>query len=46
LLNRFLEYVREPQSVPEWEKANMLAKYYITTAAVELARSTRGEAVK
>jgi len=46
LVNRFLEYVREPQSVPAWEKANMLAKYYITTEAVALARSTPGEAAK
>jgi Putative oxidoreductase C terminal domain len=40
LVNRFLEYVRDPQAVPRWEKPNMIAKYYITTTAVALARST------
>jgi hypothetical protein len=38
LVNRFLEYVHDPQSLPPWEKTNMLAKYYITTTAVALAR--------
>jgi predicted dehydrogenase len=38
LVNRFLEYVRDPQTLPRWEKPNMLAKYYITTQAVDLAR--------
>ncbi|MBI2925715.1 MAG: oxidoreductase [Verrucomicrobia bacterium] len=39
LLSRlFLQYVREPKSVPAWEKPNMLAKYYVTTKGVELAR--------
>lgn len=35
---RFLDYVRNPKSLPRWEKANMLAKYYVTTKGVELAR--------
>jgi hypothetical protein len=35
---RFLEYVRDPQKLPAWEKPNMLAKYYVTTKGVELAR--------
>ncbi len=38
LVNRFVEYVRDPSALPSWEKPNMLAKYYITTAAAELAR--------
>lgn len=46
LVNRFLEYVREPQSIPAWEKPNMLAKYYITTEAVALARSTPDDALR
>jgi hypothetical protein len=46
LVNRFLEYVREPRYLPPWEKTNMLAKYYITTAAVALARSTPEDALK
>jgi predicted dehydrogenase len=40
LVDRFLGYVRDPRSLPRWEKADMLAKYYITTKAVDLARST------
>lgn len=34
----FLRYL-DGQPVPEWERANTLAKYYITTKAVEIARS-------
>jgi predicted dehydrogenase len=41
LLNRFLEYVRDPQTLPGWEKPDMLAKYYITTRAVDLARGEK-----
>ena len=37
LVERFLGYVHDPASIPEWEKPNMLAKYYITTTAVALA---------
>jgi hypothetical protein len=36
---RFLGYVRDPGSLPRWEKPNMLAKYYVTTRGVELARA-------
>lgn len=35
---RFLDYLNEPRRLPSWEKANMLAKYYLTTKAVELSR--------
>jgi predicted dehydrogenase len=34
----FLDYLEAPASVPAWETANMLAKYYVTTRAVELSR--------
>jgi hypothetical protein len=37
---RFLGYVRDPKSLPAWEKPNMLAKYYVTTKGIELARKT------
>src|SRR6185437_692411 len=37
LIKQFLKYVRNPQSLPNWEQPNLLAKYYITTTAVELA---------
>lgn len=40
LARRFLEYVRHPDTLPAWEKPNMLAKYYVTTRGVELARAT------
>jgi predicted dehydrogenase len=35
---RFLGYLKDPASLPKWEKANMLAKYRVTTQAVELSR--------
>ena len=35
---RFLGYMKDPASLPKWEKANMLAKYWVTTQAVELSR--------
>jgi predicted dehydrogenase len=34
---RFLGYLRDPASLPKWEKANMLAKYWVTTRAVEMS---------
>jgi predicted dehydrogenase len=38
----FLGYLRNPGSLPPWEKANMLAKYRVTTEGVRLAREARG----
>lgn len=38
---KFLEYVREG-SLPAWEVPNMIAKYYTTTSALELASKTAG----
>lgn len=35
---RFLSFVKNPQALPAWEKPNLLAKYYVTTKGVELAR--------
>jgi predicted dehydrogenase len=35
---RFLEYFRNHRSLPSWEKPNMVAKYYVTTRAVEMSR--------
>jgi predicted dehydrogenase len=34
----FFEYVHSPASMPAWERSYMLAKYYVTTKGVELAR--------
>jgi predicted dehydrogenase len=35
---RFLGYLKDPASLPKWESANMLAKYWVTTQAVELSQ--------
>ena len=35
---RFLTYITA-HKLPEWEEPNMLAKYYTTTKALEMARS-------
>lgn len=35
---RFISLVRDPKSLPAWEKPNMLAKYWVTTKGTELAR--------
>jgi predicted dehydrogenase len=35
---QFLSYLDDPSRLPAWEKANMLAKYHVTTRGVELAR--------
>jgi hypothetical protein len=37
LVEQFLKYARDPRTLPSWEKPNMLAKYYVTTTAVDLA---------
>ncbi len=34
----FLEYL-DGKPMPAWEKPNMLAKYYMTTKALELCRA-------
>jgi predicted dehydrogenase len=36
--NKFFDYLNSPQTVPEWEKTNMLVKYYVTTKGVEAAQ--------
>jgi predicted dehydrogenase len=35
---QFLRFVRNQDTVPAWEKPNMLAKYFTTTRGVELSR--------
>jgi hypothetical protein len=34
---RFFDYVKDPKSLPAWERSYMLAKYYVSTVGVELA---------
>ncbi len=36
--NRFLAYLKDPKSMPAWEKPNMLAKYSTTTQGLEKSR--------
>ena len=36
--NQFFEYWKSPQSMPAWEKSNMLMKYYISTKGVEMSQ--------
>jgi predicted dehydrogenase len=38
IADKFASYVRHPETLPKWEKANMLAKYWITTQGVKAAR--------
>jgi predicted dehydrogenase len=43
LTERFLRAVRDPGSIPAWERTNMIAKYALTTRGVDLARKGKGE---
>jgi hypothetical protein len=36
---QFFEYLKDPKSLPAWEKPNMLAKYYVSTMGVEMAQA-------
>jgi predicted dehydrogenase len=36
--SRFLQYFNDNRLMPAWEKPNMLAKYYLTTRAVQMSR--------
>jgi predicted dehydrogenase len=36
--NHFFDYVKSPESMPAWETANMLAKYYVSTTGVDLSK--------
>jgi predicted dehydrogenase len=40
LVKSFIEHIRTSKSLPNWERANMLAKYYVTTQGVEIARNS------
>ena len=41
VLNEFVTYFHTPRQIPIWERPNLLAKYYLTTQAVELAKQKR-----
>src|SRR4029450_1329635 len=34
----FLQYLRHRETLPAWERPNMLAKYYVTTKGTHLSR--------
>jgi predicted dehydrogenase len=34
----FLKFVETPGSIPAWERPNMIAKYFVTTAGTEMSR--------
>lgn len=36
---QFLKYLARTESLPAWEKPNMLAKYFVTTNGVQLSRT-------
>ena len=38
VVGEFLNYMKSPKSMPAWERPNMLAKYFITTAGVQMSR--------
>lgn len=38
LTKQFLEYVKDPAALPEWENSFLTAKYFVTTQGVALAR--------
>jgi hypothetical protein len=42
---KFLQYLKEGK-LPAWEVPNMIAKYYTTTSALELAAKTSGTVAK
>jgi len=44
VLERFLGYLRDPRSLPAWEKSTMLVKYATTNRGVDLARRSSAPA--
>ena len=41
-MREFADHFHNPRQVPPWEGPNLLAKYHVTTKAVELARAKQG----
>ncbi|MGO9257992.1 MAG: putative oxidoreductase C-terminal domain-containing protein [Bryobacteraceae bacterium] len=40
---RFFEYVQAPETLPAWERPNMIAKYTVTTGGVEVGQASAGQ---
>jgi predicted dehydrogenase len=38
--SNYFKYLRDRTTLPAWERPNMLAKYYVTTAGAELSRKS------
>jgi predicted dehydrogenase len=38
--SNYFKYLRDPSTLPRWERPNMLAKYYVTTKGTELSRNS------
>jgi predicted dehydrogenase len=38
VVEEFLNYMKSPNSMPAWERPNMLAKYFVTTTGVQMSR--------
>jgi predicted dehydrogenase len=38
VVEAFLGYLKNPASMPAWERPNMIAKYFVTTGGVKLSR--------
>ena len=38
VMSHYLDYLTGRDVLPAWERANMLAKYYVTTAGTEMSR--------
>jgi predicted dehydrogenase len=37
---QFLKYIKSPDSLPAWERPNMLAKYFVTTKGAQMSQSS------
>jgi hypothetical protein len=40
VMDEFVRYFYAPRALPPWERPNALARYFITTKAVEMARGS------
>jgi predicted dehydrogenase len=39
VVEKFLQYMKSPKSMPVWERPNMLAKYFVTTTGTQMSHS-------
>jgi len=40
VMSHYLDYLHGRDTIPAWERANMLAKYYVTTTGTEMSRQS------